>query len=226
MSGLIYTNPMELKFFKTQEDFITKSTDVIASECRFEGAKVALSGGSTPGPIYNALNKRDLIKFDKVDFFMVDERYVPTGDPKSNHKLIVDNLPKAHLHSFDTTLEIDECVKDYEGKLMEYLQSPLSLCVLGIGTDGHFASLFPNSEALKEREKQALHTQTDEHDVKDRLTMSLPLIMQSAKILVLLKGDDKWDVIKKMEDEGIPSDDFPARHLMNHPNLIIHYFRT
>lgn len=212
--------------FKNQEEFVTKSTDVIASECSYEGAKIALSGGSTPGPIYSALNKRDYIKFDKIEFFMVDERYVPTGDPNSNFKLIVDNLPKAHLHSFDTTLPIDKCVKDYEEKLSEYLQSPLSLSVLGIGSDGHFASLFPNSEALKEREKQALRTQTDVHDVKDRLTMSLPLIMQSSKILVLLKGDKKWDVIKKMEDEGIPSDDFPARHLMNHPNLIIHYFRT
>jgi len=156
---------------------------------------------------------------------MVDERYVPTGDPNSNHKLIVDNLPKAHLHSFDTSLPIDECVKDYEEKLAEYLHSPLSLCVLGIGTDGHFASLFPNDEVLKESEKQVLYTQTDDHDVKDRLTMSLPLIMQSEKILVLLKGEDKWDVIQKMEDESVPMDAYPARHLMNHPNLIIHYLK-
>ena len=75
---------MDLKLFTTKEEFVTKSTDVIASECSFEGAKIALSGGSTPGPIYNALNKRDLIKFDKIEFFMVDERYVPTGDLNSN----------------------------------------------------------------------------------------------------------------------------------------------
>jgi len=49
--------------------------------------------------------------------------------------------------------------------------------------------------------------------------------MQSEKILVLLKGEDKWDVIQKMEDESVPMDAYPARHLMNHPNLIIHYLK-
>ena len=217
---------MDLKLFTTQEEFITKSTDVIASECSYEGAKIALSGGSTPGPIYSALNKRDYIKFDKIDFFMVDERYVPTGDENSNFKMIVDNLPKAKLHSYDTTLPIDECIKDYEGKLAEYLQSSLSLTVLGVGSDGHFGSLFRNSDALKEREKQILHTQTDINVVKDRMTMSMPLIMQSEKILVLMKGEKKWDVIQKMEDEAVYPDDFPARHLMNHPNCLIHFFRS
>lgn len=216
---------MELKLFTNEEEFITKSTDVIASECSYEGAKIALSGGSTPVPIYAALNKRDTINFNKVDFFMVDERYVPTGDENSNFKMIVDNLPNAKLHSFDTTLPIDECINDYEGKLAEYLQSPLSLTVLGVGSDGHFGSLFRNTEALKEREKLVLHTQTDVNVVKDRMTMSMPLIMQSEKILILMKGEKKWDVIQKMQDETVLPDDFPARHLMNHPNCLIHFYR-
>ncbi|MFC1647679.1 6-phosphogluconolactonase [Patescibacteria group bacterium] len=217
---------MELKIFTSEEEFITKSTDYITSCCNFEGAKVALSGGSTPGPVYSALGKRELLDFKKAVFFMVDERYVPATDPKSNYKLIIENLPDAHLHSFDTTLPIDECVKDYEDKLHEYLNGPINLSVLGFGTDGHFASIFPNSPALSEKEHLAMHTQTDAHDVKDRLTMTLPLIMQSEKLLVLAKGADKWEVIQKLSDESVDPDSFPARHLMNHHNLLIHYLQS
>lgn len=216
---------MEIKIFTDEEEFITKSADYIANNF-FDGAKIALSGGKTPGPIYSALGKRNEADFTKVDFFMVDERYVPINDDNSNFKLIVDAMPKIHLHSFDTTLPINECVENYEEKLKEYLEDHLDLTVLGIGTDGHFASLFPNSAGLNEKEKLAIHTQTDVHPIKERLTITLPLIMQSNKILALLRGKDKWEIVQKLSDKNLSYDDFPARHLMNHHNLLIHYFQS
>lgn len=216
---------MELEIFTSEEEFVTKSADYIESCSNFEGAKIALSGGSTPGPIYKALAKRELYDFKKPVFFMVDERYVSATDPKSNYKLIAEALPEAHLHSFDTDLSIDECVKDYEDKLHEYLNGPLNLCVLGIGTDGHFASIFPNSPAISEKEHVVMNTQTNQHDVKDRLTMTMPLIMQSEKLLILTKGADKWEIIQKLSDKSIDSDAFPARHLMNHHSLLIHHLQ-
>jgi 6-phosphogluconolactonase len=217
---------MELKLFTNEEKFITASADYIESCSNFEGAKVALSGGSTPRPVYKALSKRELYDFKKVQFFMVDERYVPPTDPKSNYKLIVEAMPKAHLHSFDTDLPIDESVKDYEDKLHEYLIGPLNLCVLGIGTDGHFASIFPNSPAINEKELLIMHTQTENHDIKDRLTMTMPLIMQSEKLLVLVKSSEKWEAIQKLSDDTIDPDSFPAKHLMNHHSLLIHFLQS
>jgi 6-phosphogluconolactonase len=217
---------MELKIFTNNEEFITAGADYIENCSNFDNAKVGLSGGSTPGPIYEALGKRELYDFKKPVFFMVDERYVPATDPKSNYKLIADTLPEAHLHSFDTTLPIEECIKDYEEKLREYLNGPLNLCVLGIGTDGHFASIFPNSPAINEKDHLAMHTQTDQHEVKDRLTITMPLIMQSEKLLVLTKGADKWEIIQKLNDESIDPDSFPARHLTNHHNLLIYHLHS
>jgi len=217
---------LELKLFTNEEEFITASVDYIEKCSNFEGAKVALSGGSTPGSVYKALSKRELYDFKKAAFFMVDERYVPADDDKSNFKMIVENLPDAHLHSFDTSLPIDECASDYEDKLHEYLNGPLNLTVLGFGTDGHFASIFPNSPAIAEKEHLAMHTQTDIHDVKDRLTMTMPLIMQSEKLLVLARGADKWEVIQKLSDDSVDADAFPVRHLMNHHNLTIHYLQS
>ena len=214
---------MELKIFTNNEEFIVAGADYIEKSSNFEDAKTALSGGSTPGPIYKALSKRERYDFKKVRFFMVDERYVPAGDPKSNYKLIADALPKAHLHSFDTSLSIPDCIKDYEDKLHEYLDGPLNLCVLGIGTDGHFASIFPNSPAINKKDRPVMHTKTDKHDIKDRLTMTMPLIMQSEKLLVLTKGKEKWDAIQKMSNESIDPDSFPARHLTNHHNLLIYH---
>lgn len=216
---------MELKIFTSEEEFITASADYIESCSNFEGAKVALSGGSTPGPVYKALAKRDLFDFKKVQFFMVDERYVPATDPKSNYKLIAESMPNAHLHSFDTTLPIEQCIADYEDKLHEFLNGPLNLSILGMGTDGHFASIFPNSPAITEKDHLIMHTQTEQHDIKDRLTMTMPLIMQSEKLLVLVKGSDKWETIQKLSDYSIDADSFPAKHLMNHHNLLIHFLQ-
>ncbi len=216
---------MELKIFTNEEEFITVSADYIESCSNFEGAKVALSGGSTPGPVYKALAKCDVYDFKKVQFFMVDERYVPATDPKSNYKLIAESMPKAHLHSFDTSMPIKECVADYEEKLDEFLKGPLNLCILGIGIDGHFASIFPNSPAISEKKQLVMHTKTDVHDIKDRLTMTLPLIMQSEKLLVLVRGSEKWETIQKLNDNSIDADSFPAKHLMNHHNLLIYFFQ-
>jgi 6-phosphogluconolactonase len=219
---------MDIKIFKDESEFVAASVAKILHACETpQGTvgRVALSGGSTPKPIYEALSSQSEF-IDSTEFYQVDERYVPQDHKNSNHKLITESLKPKDFYAFDTSLPIEECLSQYEEKLREMGEHTFDVSILGIGTDGHTASLFPNSDSLGENEKWTAHTTTDEHDIKDRLTLTFPPILYSKSLLVLLKGSKKRTVLERLLSGGGSTETFPALGLRKHTNLTIYFLEN
>lgn len=206
---------MMIRLFNEENHFIQETVDQIVGALPDGKGTLALSGGSTPRKIYEALPS-----LPSVEFFQVDERYVPVTSDDSNHKLILDTINPEKFHAFDTSLPIEDSLDEYESQLPE---DPFDLIILGIGTDGHTASLFPGSDALEETRPVA-YTTTDEFAVHDRLTITFPVIMKAKKLLVLLKGQEKQELLNKMTGTKNSVEELPAQKLLAHPNLDIHLF--
>ncbi len=192
---------MMIKEFSSEEEWVKAAVNFVLS---LNPKTVALSGGTTPKPIYRALSEHPAFR-DEVDFFLADERCVPITDENSNYKLIKETLNPKTLHTFDTTLDIPES---------------LDLTILGIGEDGHIASLFPHSPALNSKEKTA-KTQTENFAVKDRRTLTLKTILDSKNILVLL--NNKPTVLNKLKENKLTTEEFPAISLLDHTSVKIFY---
>jgi 6-phosphogluconolactonase len=180
---------------------------------------IALSGGSTPIPIYKdwATSIPEIISQSTI--WQVDERYVQANNPDSNQKLIRESLlnpligNKPKFNFFDTNLEITESLKSYSKKLPH----KFNFTLLGIGSDGHTAGIFPFTKAIESKEKTA-HTQTENFAVFDRLTLTFPAILSSEKIIIALKGNDKEQILAEIEKDKTNTQKFPAAKLLKHPN--------
>ena len=201
---------MMIKEFSSEGQWVNAAVDFILS---LNPKTVALSGGTTPAPIYRALSQHTFFR-DHTDFFLADERCVPLTDENSNHKLIRETLNPKNFHHFDTALQITDSLAKYSHEL----PGSFDLTILGIGEDGHIASLFPHSPALNSKEKVA-HTQTENFAIKDRLTLTLPQILSSKNILVLLKN--KPTVLSKLKENKLTTGDFPAISLLDHDSVNI-----
>lgn len=221
---------MKIIRFQTTEDFISSCISLIRDMCADKAVvRIALSGGSTPRVLFEALAHNIDIPFERIAFYQVDERYVSPDHPDSNRAMMERTLISAvadriqGFYFFDTSLPLDECISDYETVLTEHLdQGGFDLVFLGIGTDGHTASLFPHSKALHETERLTAHTTTDMFAVKDRVTITFPVIMKSTEAVILLKGADKREIIDTLEqNEHLSVDEFPAKKLCDHPSLTI-----
>lgn len=221
---------MNLQTFQNEEDFTKTAANFVAEVCQLQqkSIHIALSGGSSPKTVYKAVAMHPDAPFNNVEIYQVDERYVPPTDAESNQKLIAETFlsnPEKKVkaaHYFDTSLSIEECLQKYEQELPA---TPLDLAILGIGPDGHTASLFPGLTALDETERSVAYTTTDEFAVFDRLTLTFPPILSAKKLLVLLKGEEKQAIIDELTEGPQDYQEFPAKRLLEHPHLNIFYLQ-
>ena len=161
---------------------------------------IALSGGSTPKPLYEAISQQQL-PWDKIHVFWGDERYVPPDHPDSNQLMArrawldrVD-IPASNIHAMPTD-EADPAVAadNYEKHLQEFFQTTsgdfpaLDLILLGIGDDGHTASLFPHTEALQVKDRLIT---VGSKDAMPRITFTAPLINQARCVMFIVAGANK-----------------------------------
>lgn len=226
---------MNIQIFGHKEEFLQAALDVIAQSLSFvdDTFFLALSGGSTPVQVYRALAQHKTIPFEKIELFQVDERYVPPDHPESNYRLIRENLleplhnrfPKRQVKDFvffDTTLSPEQSLQKYALKLKKK-EKIFDLTILGIGIDGHFASLFPFCEALVKSIEPVAHTVTQQFSIPDRLTLTLEPILKSRNILVLLQGQQKKFLLQKLGDRTLQIQEFPAAALQSHPALHVFF---
>lgn len=188
---------------------------------------LGLSGGSTPKPIYEALGKEQL-DWSKVWIFLVDDRYIRPDHPNSNQFLLRSTLlknaaiPESQIIFPDTTLPIDQCMKLYDQHLTDLLKKgPPDLITLGMGDDGHIASLFPLLGDDAFGPSLVIHTTTDRFDVHDRISVTLPVLQKSKQVVFFLKGSSKkavWDeMMGSQEDER----KWPAKGILNKATIFL-----
>lgn len=191
--------------------------------------RLALSGGSTPVSLYEALSQLTDIDWSLVELYLVDERYVPLSDEKSNQgmiqKTLIERLQQkpAKFVFFDTAFSIQEALEKYQQELDSSDSPFFDLVLLGIGTDGHTASLFPGSAALKETKHWLAHTETKKNDIKDRLTMTYPALESAQEIFFLIRGHQKKSILDQVESSAKNNLKIPAARLFHRENAQVFF---
>ncbi len=173
-------------------------------------ASIAVSGGSTPKAFFQALSSRS-IDWDKVTVTLVDERFVPADNPRSNHLLVQENLLKdkaaaaRFLPLYQAAASVEEAavIATEETKAVGH---PFDVAILGMGNDGHTASFFPGGSNLKAaldpNTPRGIITMEAEGAGEPRLTFTFSSL-QDARLLVLhIEGEGKKDVLAKAEAAG------------------------
>jgi 6-phosphogluconolactonase len=189
-------------------------------------ARVAISGGSTPQATFKLLADPagpfvNTIAWDHLQLFWVDERCVAPDDPESNYgvckKLLLDNvaIPPANVFRMEGELDPEEAANRYEATLrnsmkLEGAESPsFDLIVLGMGDDGHTASLFPHTEALNSLGRMVVANHVPQKDTW-RITLTWPVINQGVEVAFEMDGSKKTDVLAEVltgprDPERLPS---------------------
>ncbi len=178
---------------------------------------LALSGGKTPIPIYKTLSGEDI--FTNTILWQVDERYIPDTELSSNTRMIretINNIFNTTFICFDTSLPIHESLEKYKNELRKHGIKWFDMVILGVGIDGHIASLFPGTFGLSD--DLVINTKTERFEIKERLTINYPMIINSKELIVILKG--KKAIMKKLEEET-DADIFPASILKKHKRVTI-----
>lgn len=169
---------------------------------------VFCSGGSTPKPIYTGL-ARAVSDWSLVHFWQGDERYVPWDHPDSNFAMLSECLLKpariasSQAHPWPILASPQLSADTYQTELKRVFQQEgqsLNLQILGMGSDGHTASLFPDSQALKEKEALCVANLVQAQE-QHRLTLTFPALALSQQVLFLIKGADKANTLKEVVEE-------------------------
>jgi 6-phosphogluconolactonase len=206
---------------KAAQHFAILALEAIGSRGRFS---VALSGGSTPGALYSLLAEapyREQIPWEGVHLFWSDERCVPPDDPDSNYWLanerLIAHVPilGENVHRLRGELQPEAAARGYDRTLRDFFCGPrprFDLVLLGLGSDGHTASLFPGSDALHETERLAVAVEAHYQDrPAQRVTLTLPAINTARQVLFLIAGRAKAGIVHAAL-EG-PGGRFPAQYV-------------
>lgn len=178
---------------------------------------VALSGGSTPKAIFELLAEKAQLDWSKVWLFWSDERAVPPDHPDSNYRMAMESfknvsIPPSQIHRMVAEKDIEKNARDYEEKIKHILGKDLfDLVMLGVGEDGHTASLFPNTEALEIKDKLVAANYVPQKETS-RMTLTFPCINQSFHSAIYAIGKNKKLIIPKVLEAAIVSE-FPSSRI-------------
>lgn len=184
------------------------SREAIAERGRFD---VALAGGESPKPLYEALRTRQDIEWRRWEVFFGDERAVSSHDPRSNLLGAEESLlnrvgvrPERVHPMYSLGLDVEQAARDYERELATVLGSPpvFDLIILGVGRDGHTLSLPPGCGALFEKERTVMALVDPDMDpAVDRVTFTPPVVAAARRVLVVAHGRAKAAALKGALDD-------------------------
>ncbi len=225
-------SPYELKICADAEELAAKSAIAIArtaAECiRARGAfTLVLSGGATPKRTYELLARGEgeySIDWSRVFLFFGDERFVPHDDPRSNYRLVHDALlsvapiPSEQVLAVDTSLATPAIsAADYTARISKFFAQPrgaipaFDLILLGLGDDGHTASLFPGAAALDVDDRIATWSAPGVLPPPvDRITLTFPVLNAAHQVLFLVTGASKATVLRTVLAGDANREAFPA----------------
>jgi 6-phosphogluconolactonase len=222
--GKVLIFPTQAQLFEKAADLLTEAVSKAVNE---RGrAAVALAGGDTPRGLYSLLSREPYVSavpWKRTLFFWGDERAVPPDDPQSNYRMAVDALlshvpvPPENVFRIRAEAEnLDAAASEYEQLLLRMLpHNPngvpvFDLVLLGMGADGHTASLFPGSPALQERNRFVVATCAPKINQK-RITLTYPVLNSARRLMFLVSGDAKADALAKAVTGPYNPEDTPAQ---------------
>ncbi|MBW2488031.1 MAG: 6-phosphogluconolactonase [Deltaproteobacteria bacterium] len=188
---------------------------------------IALSGGSTPRKLYALLaDDTELdrqIPWERIHFFWGDERHVAPDHPDSNYRMAFEAMlsrapiPETNIHRIHAeNPDADTAAEQYAREIRRFFkiagdEVPHFNCVLlGMGSDGHTASLFPDSPALSEKERLVVANRVEKSD-SFRITLTLPVLNSADLVLFLVSGAEKADALKTVLEGAAAPARYPAR---------------
>ncbi len=188
---------VELVVADDAEDAARRAADILAAAAR-RGGQLALSGGSTPRLAYRLAAELEP-DWSRADVWLADERCVPADDERANVRLVRETLVAAatrppRLHPVETSLPPDAAAAAYDRALDGIV---LDLALLGVGGDGHTASLFPEAPSLDARVARAVAAPPGLEPWVDRVTMTLPMLSGAHGVVFLVVGADKADAARR-----------------------------
>ncbi len=233
------TEVFKKEVFKNKEEicaaatelFIEKAAESIEARNKFV---VCLSGGSTPELMFRMLAKpenAERVNWKKVHFFWGDERMVPPDDPDSNYGMTNDallkkiDIPSGNIHRIKGELEPKLSAGEYRAELnvfFRHKQPVFDLCFMGMGDDGHTASLFPKTKALKLVRKRAAEVYVSKLKAW-RVTLSAPVLNMSRYMLFMVAGRNKAKALKEVWYGELNPRLYPAQLMRAAENEVVWY---
>lgn len=217
---------LSLHIHKNPEAMAERAAHILAQACEEAVAerglfRMAISGGHTPVPLFRLLTKADWaerLPWDKVGIYWVDERCVPPDSPDSNYGVarreFLSKVPAVNYYRMRGDEAPEKAARDYEELIREnFYLGPTELprfdmMLLGLGADGHTASLFPGSPVLAEKERLVSEVYVPEKQ-EDRITLTLPVINNSRCCMFLVTGPEKraalGDVLNLLSEPALPA---------------------
>ena len=202
--------------------FVATAEKAMTARGRFT---VALAGGNTPRDVYRLLASDEyapMVDWQHTQVFWGDERVVSLNDPDNNGRMARDTLlnyvqiPVDNIHRIQSQLAPEEAAQDYDQTLRAYftargLQEPrFDLVLLGMGAEGHTASLFPHSPILKERKRWVAATFVEEKQTW-RITLTPVALNAASKIIFMVVGEEKAQALQQVLSEPKQPDLYPAQ---------------
>lgn len=193
---------------------------------RGEPFSVALSGGTTPRAMHRLLGKpplRSAVPWERIHIFWGDERCVPYDNSGSNFGTAMKDflkdigIPLSHVHPMPTEVEPDKGARLYEKELRDFFRSgresfpAFDLVFLGMGADGHTASLFPGRDTLNEEKRWVVAVKEGGDPAVPRLTTTIPFLNRARQIVFLVSGKQKAHTLKEILEGG--SVEYPAQKI-------------
>lgn len=204
MSGLRKVVEPEA-FAETAADWILEKIDAVLADS--EHCHLMLAGGTTPLPVYDRLAAHDDIPWQRITVYFGDERCVPPLTPENNAhsslaRLFPRGLPEGvTVHRMCGEENPDQAAQEYESMLPERID----ILLLGMGEDGHTASIFPGSVALDEERRRVMPVIGSKPPMQ-RLTITPPVIRDARYLLVMVRGEDKADAVRwALGERSVPA---------------------
>ena len=214
---------------RAAEEFLQTANDAVAQCNAFT---VALAGGSTPKALYSLLATdpafRDKLPWDRIHFFFGDERHVPPDHADSNYRMVNESLlskiqlpPENIFRVKAENADANAAALDYERQMRSFFSPQgaafprFDLILLGLGPDGHTASLFPGSLGLQEQSRWFIANRVEKFQT-DRLTVTFPVLNNSAEVIFLASGPDKAEIVRRVlesKNDGKTADPYPSQRV-------------
>jgi 6-phosphogluconolactonase len=189
---------VELTRLEDEEEVASVIADELVEAAR-AGSAMVLTGGQSPGRAYELAARREP-NWGAAALWWGDERCVPPDDERSNFRLarerLLDGLSvqPRQVHRIQGELGPEEAADEYNGELEG---ARLDLVLLGVGSDGHAASLYPNQPTLDERARRAVAAEAKLEPFVDRVTMTLPVLCSAPEVLFLVTGESKAEAVER-----------------------------